>query len=103
MTNLDTSAPIVVSATPAKPQIEAGIRQVALSAGIILAAFGASGLASKANIIVTLAPQIAAILVVVGPALWAGAAYFGQLATRKHAVQAASMAAQLPDRVAQTK
>jgi hypothetical protein len=103
LSNLDTSAPIVVPATAAAPQLAAGIRQVALSAGVILGAFGASGLAAKANIVVAVAPEIAALLLIVGPSLWAAAMWLGQLATRKHAQQAATMAAQLPDRVAQVK
>jgi hypothetical protein len=84
-------------------QIGAAVRQVALSAGIILGAFGATGLAAKANIVVSVAPEIAAILLVVGPALWAGAAWVGQMATRKSAQQAVAMAAQLPDTIAKTK
>ncbi len=95
--------PIQVPATPVKPQIEAGIRQVALSIGIILGAFGLSGLATKANLIVTLAPQIATVLVIVGPALWGAAVWLGQLSTRKHAQDAATMAAKLPDKDAVLK
>ena len=102
MTDL-TPPPIVVASNPTQVQVGAAIRQVALSAGVILGAFGASGLAAKANIVVAVAPEIAAILLIVGPALWAGAAWVGQMATRKHAQDAAAMAAQLPDQIARTR
>lgn len=103
MTQLDTSEPIVVPASAAKVQLAAGIRQIALSSGVVLGAFGASGLAAKANIVVAVAPDIAAILLIIGPALWGAGLWLGQLATRRHAQQAATMAAQLPDAVAKVK
>jgi hypothetical protein len=98
-----TPPPIVVPASPAQPQIAAGIRQVASALGIILGAFGMTQLAAKANIVVAVAPQIAAVLLIVGPALWGAGVWLGQLATRRHAQDAAAMAAQLPDQVARTR
>lgn len=103
MSNLDTSAPIVVPSNPVQPQLAAGIRQIATSAGVILAAFGASGLATQANIVVAVAPEIAAIMLIIGPALWGAGLWLGQMATRKHAQDAAAMAAQLPDAIAKVK
>lgn len=98
-----TPPPIEVAATPVKPQIEAGIRQAALAIGTILGAFGVTGLAAKANLVVSLAPEFAILLSIIGPALAAAAAYVGQIATRRHAQNAAAMAAQLPDQVARFK
>lgn len=103
MSNLDTSSPIVVSASPTKPQLAAGIRQAALAIGLIAGAFGMSGVAAKANIVVSVAPAIAELLVVVGPLVAAVAVWLGQMATRRHAQNAAAMAAQLPDQVAKLK
>lgn len=103
MTNDMTPPPIVVSASPAQPQIAAGVRQIAAALGVILAAFGMTGLANKANIVVSVAPQIATVLMVAGPLIWGAVTYFGQLATRKHAQDAAAMAAQLPDQIAKTR
>jgi hypothetical protein len=40
---------------------------------------------------------------VVGPLVAAAAVWFGQMSTRKHAQNAAAMAAQLPDQVAKLK
>lgn len=103
MSNLDTSDPIQVAAKPATVQLSAGIRQVAMSAAVILGAFGASGLAAKANIVVSVAPEIATVLVVVGPVVWGAVFGLGQMVTRARAKEAAAMAAQLPDRVATLK
>ncbi len=99
----DVTPPPIVVTQPTQAQTGAAIRQVALSAGVILGAFGASGLAAKANIVVAVAPDIAAILAIVGPSLWAAAMWLGQMATRRHAQDAAAMAAQLPDQVAKVK
>ncbi len=95
--------PIQVSATPTQAQIAAGVRQIALSLGIIAAAFGFSGLATKANLVVSLAPQFAAILAIAGPAVWAAAAWLGQISTRSQAKKLAITAAAAPDSVAMVK
>lgn len=95
--------PIVVAATPVKPQLAASIRQAATLIGATATAFGFSALAAKANIVVSLAPQLADLLAIVGPPIIAAAVWLGQLATRKHAQQAAAMAAKLPDHEAIAK
>lgn len=94
-------APIQVPADPKQAQLAAGIRQAGAALGIIAAAFGFSGMAGKIGIVVAVAPQIAIVLAVVGSAAWGAVTWIGQMATRKHAKQAAVMAAVAPDEVAQ--
>lgn len=95
--------PIQVSATPASAQIAAGIRQAGAALGIILAAFGLTAMSGKVGIVVSLAPQIAVLMTVVGPVIWGTVTAVGQLAARKRAKQAATMAAAAPDSVAVVK
>lgn len=97
--------PIIVPAKPNEAQIAAGIRQAGAAAGIILAAFGATAMANKVGVVVTLAPQLAAIAVVVGPLVWGAVTWLGQMATRRQATHLASIAANpaVPDSVAQIR
>jgi len=99
---MDDAPPIVVPADPREAQIAAGIRQVAGAVALIVAAFGASTLAAKANVVAALAPQFATLVVVLGPLLWGAVTYFGQIATRRQAQKLASLAAnpKVPDDVA---
>jgi hypothetical protein len=99
----DITPPPIVVTQPTQAQIAAGVRQVAASLGVIAAAFGAAGVAAKANIVVSVAPEIATVLMVVGPLIWGGFVWLGQMATRRHAQDAAAMAAQLPDQVAKVR
>lgn len=103
MSSLDTSQPIVVASDPKKVQLAAAIRQGALAVGLIAGAFGAAGLSNHAHLVVQIADPIADLLVIAGPLVSAAAVWVGQMATRRHAQNAAAMAAQLPDRIAQTK
>ena len=100
MTDTIVETPIVVHATPAQPQIEAGLRQAGLVVGTVAAALGASKVAAGASIAVQLAPAVASLA---GFALAGLSFVWGQLATRHHAKQAAAMAVQLPDRIATVK
>lgn len=95
-----TEIPIVVHADPKQVQIEAGLRQAGLVVGTLAAAMGASKVAAGASIAVQLAPAIGSLA---GFGLAGLSFVWGQLATRKHAKQAATMADALPDRVARTK
>lgn len=97
------AAPIQVSATPARAQIEAGIRQAGGAIGIILAAFGMTAWAHKIGVVVALAPQFAILLTILGPVIWGAFVWVGQLATRKQAKNLAITAAAAPDSVAQVR
>lgn len=97
------STPIVVSANPVTTQIAAGIRQVGAALAIILTAFGATAMAGKIGVVVSLAPQFALILTILGPLVWGGITALGQLVTRAQAKKAVVMANNLPDEIATTK
>lgn len=93
MTDTPVETPIVVHATPTQPQIEAGIRQSVLVLGTVAAMAGQAKIAGQANDLLAIAGPVAALLAFV----------WGQLATRRHAKQAATMAQALPDRIASVK
>lgn len=103
MSNLDNSKPIVVDATPAAPQLAAGIRQAALAVGMILSTLGLTAWAGKFDLIVSLATPIATLIVIVGPIIAGVAAWWGQMSTRHIAQKAATLAALQPDEVATFK
>lgn len=97
--------PIVVPSDPREAQIAAGIRQVGAAAAVIATSFGASALAAKVNIVSTLAPEFASIIVIVGPLVWAAVTALGQDATKRQAQRLASLAAnpKVPDDVARLR
>lgn len=96
-----TDTPIVVPATPTAPQIAAGLRQIILSLGSILATLEGMGIGEK------LLPGVGAglnnLLGYVGGIAFVVALVWGQLATRTNAQKAATMANALPDSKAVTK
>lgn len=94
-----TDTPIVVHATPTKPQIEAALRQIILSAGSILASLEAMGIGDKLH----LSADLNNALGYVGGIAAVVSFVWGQLETRKNATKAATMAAALPDSLAVTK
>lgn len=104
MSDPTTPEPIQVNADPKQAQLAAGIRQAGAAIGVIVAAFGFTGAAAKIGIVVAVAPQIAVVFCVVGPAIWAAVTALGQLSTRRHAKQLATIAAdpRVPDEVVQT-
>lgn len=86
--------PIQVHATPTAAQIAAALRQIITALGSIVGALGYAGLfESKLNLALSL----------IGPASAVLAIAWGQVATRADAKKAATMAAALPDTVAQLK
>ena len=84
--------PIVVHATPTQPQIEAAIRQVLLALIPLATAAGMTQTAGYLNVAVASAGTLATVAVFV----------YGQLITRMHAREAATMAVALPNNVAMT-
>lgn len=100
MTDTTVETPIVVHATPAQPQIEAGIRQIGLVVGGVAGIMGVAKVAGVAQDVINLAGPLSAVL---GMGLAGWSLIVGQLATRKHAKQAATMAQALPDRIASVK
>jgi hypothetical protein len=97
--SLDT--PITVSATPAPDQIAAGVRSIVL---VISAVTALAGLVSKHDLAGLIAyVQSSDFITAAGIAIAAGSFVWGQIKTRKRAVQLATMATILPDTIATTK
>lgn len=90
-----TEKPIVVHATPTRPQIEAALRQVILAIGPVVGLFGYAGFADSHT--------MNTVLALIGPASAIISFVWGQWNTRKQAQKAATMAEALPDKIAQTK
>lgn len=91
--------PIVVPASPTAPQIAAGLRQIILALGSVIAALESMGIGDKFH----LSADLNNALGYVGGAAAVIALIWGQLATRSNAQKAAVMASALPDTTAVTK
>lgn len=85
--------PIMVNGTPEVDQMATGIRYVLLALASIASAMGFADVAGKFN----------ALLIVAGPVAMAAVFVWGQLNTRAKSKRAATMAAALPNDVAQVK
>ena len=84
---------IMVNADPMKDQVETGLRYLLLALGAIAGALGWTRTAGTAS----------ALMLAVGPVAMLVAFVWGQVKTRTLSRKASTMAAHLPDSVAQTK
>jgi uncharacterized membrane protein len=99
MTDFTPNEPIVVHATPTAPQIAAGLRQVILALGSIVAALESMGIGDKFH----LSADLNNALGYVGGVAAVIAIVWGQIETRRNAQKAAAMANALPNSTAVTK
>ena len=91
-----TAPPIIVNATPASDQWQAGARQAALILGPLAAFAAQSGklhLAGWLNLVIT----------ILGPAAALASLVMGQIKTRHDSQRQAVMADKLPNEIAQVK
>ena len=93
--------PMTVNAGPANDQIAAAVRTIVL---VVSAITALAGLASKHDLAGLIAyVQSSDFITAAGVVVSAGVFAWGQLKTRKRAVQLATMASILPDTIATTK
>lgn len=85
--------PIVVNASPLNDQLASGIRQLLLVLATAATALGSVGWAGRFNALAVVAGPLAGLIVII----------IGQWKTRKAAQTAATLAAVVPDSVAQIK